>query len=90
MLTIYKIRQGVLLMKKLFGKFSEKIWKNYRKTLFFLVFLGIVSVKKIVKILVVFLCFSHIHSKKIHIFQIIVWHDYCSISLSINNLKTIL
>lgn len=28
MLTIYKIKQDMLMMKKLFEKFSEKIWKK--------------------------------------------------------------
>lgn len=52
MLTIYKIKWGILSNEKLFEKFSEKIWKNYDKGLFFFGILGIVSVKKIVKILV--------------------------------------
>ena len=52
MLINCKIRRSTIIMKKLFGKFSEKIWKNYRKTLFLLVFLGISTVKKFIKILV--------------------------------------
>lgn len=40
------------MMKKLFRKFSEKIWKNYDKGLFLSMFLDISTVKKFVKILV--------------------------------------
>lgn len=64
MLTNCKIRWSMIMIKKLFGKFSEKIWKNYRKTLFLLVFLDIINVEKIVKILVFFLCFRYIHSQE--------------------------
>ena len=57
MLINCKIRWSMLMMKNCLENFLKKIGENYRKTLFLLVFLGIINVKKIVKILVFFLCF---------------------------------
>lgn len=52
MLTIYKIRQGILIMKNCLENFLKKFGKNYDKGQFFFGILGIVSVKKIIKNLV--------------------------------------
>lgn len=58
----------------MFGKFSEKIWKNYDKGLFFFGILGIVSVKKIVKILV-FYCITTDKQPQTSFYSDIDWSE---------------